>query len=79
MTCVQSRRTAAFTDARSFRSKLKLYASLHSTLAAHRTILADREETLNNARESLRRGGDNVVSSKISVGLGEEKKPVAEN
>ena len=49
------------------RSKLKLYASLHSTLADQRAVLSRREETLKDARETLLRDGGNVVSGKITA------------
>ncbi|PCH37595.1 hypothetical protein WOLCODRAFT_167619 [Wolfiporia cocos MD-104 SS10] len=42
-------------------TKLSLYASLHCAVAAHRTTLSEREQTLSDARESLLREGGAVV------------------
>ncbi|KAL6306843.1 hypothetical protein BKA93DRAFT_771087 [Sparassis latifolia] len=48
-------------------SKLALYASLQSTVSAHRDVLSEREKVLKEARESLVREGGNVVSGKGAV------------
>lgn len=48
-------------------TKLTLYASLHSSVSAHRAILADRDQTLKEARESLVREGGNVVGGNIET------------
>ncbi|PSS34170.1 hypothetical protein PHLCEN_2v1787 [Hermanssonia centrifuga] len=53
-----------------FRTKLALHASLHSTLAAHRTVLSDREDTLKEVRTTLVREGGNVVSGKGAASFG---------
>lgn len=39
---------------------------MHSKLAAQRVVLAEREQALTDARETLLRGGGNVVSGKLS-------------
>ena len=45
----------------SYSTKIALYASLHSKISDHRTVLAEREKTLNEARECLLREGAAVV------------------
>lgn len=58
-----------------YRSKLKLYASLHATLQNQRNVLDKREEMLKHAREGLVRDGANVVAGKsgaIAPGKGKE-------
>ncbi|GJE97587.1 hypothetical protein PsYK624_138080 [Phanerochaete sordida] len=54
-------------------TKLKLYASLHSTLSTHRTVLSGREDTLKTARESLVRDSDKVVSGRLGKEQGGER------
>ncbi|KIP09765.1 hypothetical protein PHLGIDRAFT_126068 [Phlebiopsis gigantea 11061_1 CR5-6] len=49
-------------------SKVQVYAALHSKLAAQRTVLVEREQSLKDARETLLRGGGSVVSGKLSLG-----------
>ncbi|KAI0077552.1 hypothetical protein K474DRAFT_1771646 [Panus rudis PR-1116 ss-1] len=44
-------------------TKLTLYTSLHSAVAAHRKTLTEREQSLKEAREGLVRDGANVVGS----------------
>ncbi|OJT11760.1 hypothetical protein TRAPUB_11695 [Trametes pubescens] len=57
------------------RSKLSLYANLHTSITEHKKVLAEREETLKGARESLVREGGAVVGGppKISAENSEEK------
>ncbi|KAI0926632.1 hypothetical protein AcV7_005523 [Taiwanofungus camphoratus] len=55
-------------------SKLTLYASLHSSIAAHRAILSERDQTLQDARKSLIREGENVVGGNLSCMFMEKKK-----
>lgn len=43
------------------RTKLSLFASLHNTISEHRTVLAERDKTLTEAREGLVREGGAVV------------------
>lgn len=50
-------------------SKLSLYTSLHASIAAHRSVLSEREEELKNARENLIREGGNVIGGSSAVGL----------
>ena len=52
-------------------AKLSLYASLHTTISEHRTVLAGREKTLNEAKDSLLREGGAVVG--VSKGGDETK------
>ncbi|EKM56815.1 uncharacterized protein PHACADRAFT_183399 [Phanerochaete carnosa HHB-10118-sp] len=54
-------------------AKLGLYTSLHSSLSAHRTMLADREEMLKSVRDSLARDGDKFVSGRISTSHDEDE------
>ena len=42
-------------------AKLSLYASLHNTIASHKSALGERERLLSEARESLVREGGAVV------------------
>ncbi|KAI0349623.1 hypothetical protein OH77DRAFT_1579795 [Trametes cingulata] len=49
-------------------SKLALYASLHTSIAQHKEVLAEREQTLCKARESLVREGGAVVGTASALG-----------
>ncbi|KAI0640488.1 hypothetical protein C8Q79DRAFT_996420 [Trametes meyenii] len=44
-------------------AKITLYATLHTKIAEHKIVLADRQQALNDARESLVREGGAVVGS----------------
>ena len=54
-------------------AKLTLYASLHSTVKAHHTVLSEREKTLSDARESLVREGGAVVGGGALMVLGDQE------
>ncbi|KAI0644160.1 hypothetical protein C8Q79DRAFT_974524 [Trametes meyenii] len=45
------------------RAKVTLYATLHTKIAEHKIVLADRQQVLNDAWESLVREGGAVVGS----------------
>lgn len=45
-------------------TKLSLYASFTDSLAAHQKVLVERENTLDEVRNTLIRNGGNVVQAK---------------
>jgi hypothetical protein len=65
-------------------TKLTLYATFDTALASHRKVLTEREQTLNEVRETLIQNGGNVCGVRIGegkvgaalkvVGLGDESK-----
>ncbi|KAI0759397.1 hypothetical protein BD413DRAFT_607566 [Trametes elegans] len=49
-------------------AKLALYATMETTISDHKAVLAEREKTLKEARESLVREGGAVVGGAASLG-----------
>jgi hypothetical protein len=52
-----------------YRSKLKLYTSLHGSLVAQRAVLDRREQTLKGVRATLVQDGQNVVAGNLKTSV----------